>query len=254
MGEQRDSHRIIYRTSHRRPMKLPVMSTASPDASPWLNLRRLEPVSRVFGQDRGTPIDRYYIERFLEQNAADIHSRVMEVGDSSYTRRFGGKRVAQADVLHATLGNRHATLVGDLCSGQGIPAESFDCMILTQVLPFLPDPAAAIATAARSLRPGGVVLATVPGISQISRYDMQRWGDFWRFTDLSARRLFASAFGADAPLDVMAHGNVLVATAFLQGLCVEDLTAAELDHVDGDYQLLITVRARKPAMQVERAA
>ncbi len=208
----------------------------------WSDLRRLEPVSRVFGLDRGQPIDRYYIERFLADHAADICGRVLEVGDATYTKTFGGARVTQSDVLHATAGNRHATIVGDLSSGSSVPAGVFDCIILTQVLPFVFDVAAAVRTCAAALRPGGVVLASVGGISQISRYDMDRWGDFWRFTTASARRLFEPVF---ADVQVAGHGNVLAATAFLQGLASAELTKEELDFVDRDYQLLITIRAQR---------
>ncbi|HLL89938.1 MAG TPA: FkbM family methyltransferase [Tepidisphaeraceae bacterium] len=207
-------------------------------------LRTAGPVSRVFGTDRGTPLDRYYIERFLARCSADVHGRVMEVGDPTYTRRFGGDRVAQADVLHATPGNRKATIVGDLATGTGIPGAAFDCVILTQVLPFLFDVRAAVATLHRALKPGGVALVTVPCISQISRYDMDRWGDFWRFTTLSAKRLFEEAF-AGGTVDVQTRGNALAATAFVQGMALEDLTPAELDPVDEDYQVIITVRAVK---------
>src|SRR5690606_26975795 len=128
----------------------------------WGDLRKLTPVSRVFGTDRGTPLDRYYIERFLERHRSDIHGRVLELGDPGYTQRFGGNRVEQSDVLHATPGNRKATIIGDLQSGQGIPADAFDCIILTQVLPFLFDFHGAVRTVHRALRPGGVVLATLP--------------------------------------------------------------------------------------------
>jgi SAM-dependent methyltransferase len=205
-----------------------------------------QPVSRVFGFDRGTPIDRYYIERFLEENKPDIAGRVMEVGGPSYTRRFGEGRVTRIDVLHATAGNAHATLVGDLGSGVGIPEEAFDCIVLTQVLPFLFDVGGAVRTVWRALRAGGVVLATVPGISQISRYDMERWGDFWRFTDLSARRLFEEAFVATGgTVGVRTAGNVAVANGFLQGMAVEEMSGEELDAVDPDYQVVITIRAKK---------
>ena len=204
-----------------------------------------EPVSRVFGLDRGTPIDRHYIENFLAEHASDVHGRVLEVGDATYTRRFGGDRVARSDVLHAVAGNRRATLVGDLCSGGGIPTAAFDCIVLTQVLPFLYDVAAAVRTCERALVPGGTVLATVPGISQISRYDMDRWGDFWRFTDRSIRRLFTDAFGEHATVDVATHGNVAVATAFLQGRSLEEVPPEQLDVVDPDYQVLVTVRATR---------
>jgi SAM-dependent methyltransferase len=210
----------------------------------WGGLRRLEPMSRTFGLDRGRPIDRYYIENFLSQHRADIRERVLEVGDNSYTREFGREQVTQSDVLHAPPGTRNATIVGDLSEGSALPAAAFDCMILTQVFPFIFDVHAAIQNCHRALKPGGVMLVTLPGISQISWYDMERWGDFWRFTTRSARQLFEGSFGSTS-INVEAHGNVLVATAFLQGLATEELTKDELDYRDDDYQLLITVRVVK---------
>lgn len=203
-----------------------------------------QPVSRQFGFDRGRCIDRYYIERFLECHESDIQGRVLEVAENTYTRRFGGDRVTQSDVLHAAPGNRRATIVGDLTDPRTLPEAGLDCVILTQTLQHVYDVRAAIGTLHRALRPGGVVLATVPGISQISRYDMDRWGDFWRFTTLSLQRLFAEAFGA-ANVAVEAHGNVAAATAFLHGLAVEDVGAEVLTAPDPDYQLLLTVRACK---------
>lgn len=209
------------------------------------SLRRLAPVSRKFGWDRGgLPVDRYYIEGFLARHAGDIAGRVLEARDDTYTRRFGGDRVRQADVLHPVPGNPKATIVADLTRGDQLPDEAFDCIVLTQVLPFIPDVQEAARTLHRILRPGGVVLATMPGISQIVRYDMDRWGDYWRFTSLSARRLFECAFPGGT-VEVESHGNVLAATAFLQGLSTRDLRPEELDHHDPDYEVLITVRAVK---------
>jgi hypothetical protein len=209
------------------------------------SFRRLIPISRHFGKDRGgAPIDRYYIERFLAAHASDIGGHVLEVQDAIYTLQFGGDRVTQSDVLHVVPGNPDATIVADLVCAPHIPSESFDCIILTQVLPFIQDVPSAIRTVHRMLRPGGVVLATVPGISQIIRHDMDRWGDYWRFTTLSARRLFESVF-PPAHIEVEAHGNVLVAVAFLHGLASNELQGDELAHVDPDYEVLITIRAVK---------
>ncbi len=210
----------------------------------WGSLRRLAPVSRVFGLDRGQPIDRYYIEKFLATCGGDIHGSVLEIGDDSYTRKFGGERVTHSDVLHVTLDNSQATLVGDLATGTGIPTNAFDCMILTQTFPFIYDVQAAIANTHAALKQDGILLASLPGISQISRYDMERWGDHWRFTDLSAKRLFGDIFGPDN-VTVETYGNVLAACAFLQGLGSHELSKAELDYKDPDYQVLITVRAIK---------
>ncbi|MEK8015403.1 MAG: methyltransferase domain-containing protein [Candidatus Parabeggiatoa sp.] len=210
----------------------------------WGNLRRLTPVSRVFGLDRGLPIDRFYIEAFLQTYAKNIQGTVLEIGEAVYTRQFGGERVTHSHVLHAVSGNPKATLVGDLATREGIPTETFDCMILTQTFLVIYDVQRAIANCYAALKPGGVLLATFPGISQISRYDMDRWGDYWRFTDASARRLFGDVFGHEQ-VTITTYGNVLVACAFLQGLAAQDLKPKELSYHDPDYQLLITVRAEK---------
>jgi glycosyltransferase involved in cell wall biosynthesis/SAM-dependent methyltransferase len=214
----------------------------------WLHLgslRRTTPVSQFFGFDRGQPVDRYYIERFLEARREDVRGRVLEVADATYTKQFGGDRVVHSDVLHARPGNPEATLVGDLCSGTGIPEGAFDCIILTQVLPFVWEPAAAIATARRALRPGGVLLATAPGISQISRHDADRWGDFWRFTSQSMRRMFEQQFPA-GNVEITTYGNVLAATAFLHGMAAHELRRQELDRTHPDYEVIIAVRAVRP--------
>ena len=91
------------------------------------SLRRLTPVSRHFGYDRGLPVDRYYIERFLEENAPAVAGHVLEIGDSAYTRRFGGRRVTDSDVLNIDPGQPETTIVGDLAIADHIPSDSFDC-------------------------------------------------------------------------------------------------------------------------------
>jgi SAM-dependent methyltransferase len=208
------------------------------------SLRQLTPVSRHFGYDRGLPIDRYYIENFLAHHSDDIRGRVLEMGDDSYTRRFGGDRVTTRDVLHVKEGNPNATLVGDLTYADHLPSDAFDCFILTQTLQYAYDIRSALKTIYRILKPGGVVLATVPGISQIS---IDEWADdwYWAFTTLSARRLFEEFFPADR-VEVEAYGNVLAAISFLQGLATEELRPEELDYRDRCYDLLITIRAVKP--------
>jgi SAM-dependent methyltransferase len=206
--------------------------------------RRLTPISRTFGLDRGQPIDRFYIERFLASHARDVHGAVLEIGDDGYARRFGRDHLVTCDVLHVEAGHPGATIVADLAHADGMTSEAFDCIIVTQTLQFIFSLQVAVATLHRLLKPGGVLLATVPGISQISRYDMDRWGEYWRFTTLSIRRLFEVAF-PPASLTVESHGNVLTSVAFLHGLASEELRSDELDYRDADYELLITVRAIK---------
>jgi hypothetical protein len=206
------------------------------------DLRALEPPGRAMGLDRGLPVCRWYIERFLEANAATIRGAVLEVADDTYTRRFGGDRVTTCDVLHAVEGNAAATLVGDLATGRGIPEARYDAMILTQVLQCIFDVQAAVATTYRALRPGGTALVTLPAIAPVSRYDAMRWGEYWHFTVQSAQRLFGSAFG-DANVTVRAFGNHVVAHAYLAGMAAEELTPAELAADDPDFPVVVTVVA-----------
>jgi len=213
-------------------------------------LRRVTPLSSEWGFERGTPIDRYYIERFLRRYQADIHGRVLEIRDSSYTQRFG-VGVTQRDVLDVDPANAQATLIADLAAADSLPASLFDCFVLTQTLQFIYDTRAAVAHACRVLRPGGVLLATVPAISRIApRYGLQT--DYWRFTAASCRALFETSFGP-GQVSLESCGNVLTAMAFLAGMAQEELAPAELEASDPYFPLIITIRAVKPAASNEAA-
>jgi SAM-dependent methyltransferase len=222
-----------------RPLKIIVRRALQPPSR-----RRLTPLSRDFGFDRGTPIDRYYIERFLHQHAADIQGHVLEVKDNGYTVRFGGERVSRSDVLDIDSQNPDATVIADLNSPADIPSSSFDCVILTQTLQLIYDMRAAVRTIHRILKSGGVILATIPGISQTARDQLDRWSDHWRLTSRGASRLFGEVFG-DGNVAVDSLGNLSSACGFLQGKAAEELSSVELDFKDADYQLVITIRARK---------
>lgn len=209
------------------------------------DLRRLTPMSRQFGFDRGQPIDRFYVEKFLARNASDIKGRVLEMGNNEYTSAFGGNRVETSDVLHVHPGNPIATIVADLADADRMPSEMFDCVILTQTLHLIYDVNLAVETLFRILKPGGVLLATVPGT--ISQLEQGEWRSVWcwGFTPLSARRLMANVF-TDSQVCVAAHGNVLASTAMLYGLAATELEPSELEYQDELYPLVVTIRATKP--------
>lgn len=227
------------------PRKIQVVKTAGNQKVDFGWLRRSEPVSRVWGLDRGKPIDRHYIELFLQKSASHIRGRVLEFGDDEYTRRFG-KEVSARDVWNVVEGNPITTIVGDLASADHVPSGIFDCIICTQTLQLVFDLRSVVATLHRILKPGGVLLATVPGISQISRFDMDRWGDYWRFTAASVSGLFGRYF-PQSHLELQSHGNVLSAVAFLYGLAAAELSVRDLDRRDSRFGMLLTITARKPA-------
>ena len=208
------------------------------------DLGDVEPLSRKFGGDRGTPLDRYYIESFLQRHAGDIRGRVAEIGDNVYTLRFGLARVVTSDIIDSPeSANPQATICIDLQNENAVEAGRLDCIIVTQTLHMIYDVRGAIATIHRALAPGGVVLATVPGITPIDAQDgPEKW--FWAMTQSAARRLFVERFGA-AGVDVQQFGNVLAATAFLQGLSFEEMDRASLDVVDPLYPVITGIRATK---------
>ena len=212
----------------------------------WLGtLRRTTPLSDGYGFDRGTPVDRYYIDRFLEENRAAIRGRVLEIKNAKYTSRYGTD-VEASDVLDVDAANRNATIVADLAAADAVPADTFDCFILTQTLQFVFDTRAAIAHSHRLLRPGGVLLCTVPCLSRIERRSLET--EHWRFTKASCTRLFGDAFGTEN-VRVETHGNVLTDIAFLSGMAMEELRQRELDYHDEHFPLIVTVRADKASRQ-----
>jgi SAM-dependent methyltransferase len=207
------------------------------------HLASTQPVSLDFGFDRGQPIDRYYIERFLADHASDVRGRVLEVGDASYSRQYGGSAVAHQDVLHIDPGQPEATIVGDLTDPNVLPNNTFDCIVLTQTLHLVFDLPAAVQRLHAALRPGGTLLLTAPGITPIER---GRWGEiwYWSFTAIAIERLFAPVFG-QGNCRVTTHGNVFAATAMLQGLAVREVPTSKLRETDTAFPVTVTLRARK---------
>lgn len=210
---------------------------------------RTAPVCRGFGQSRGTPIDRLYIASFLDRHAEAIKGRCLEIGELRYFKRFaapgaeGCVLVPERGVAKNAPGAE--VIVADLQKAETLPENAFDCFICTQTLQCIYDVKAAIAGMHRVLKPGGVLIGTTTGLSQISRYDMERWGDYWRFTPLSLTKLLQERF---ATVEVASFGNALAAQLFIQGVAAEDLAdTAILMEKDDDYPVILGFVAYKGA-------
>ncbi|GAX60451.1 methylase [Candidatus Scalindua japonica] len=208
------------------------------------SFRRLTPISPIFAIDRGFPIERYYIEKFLSERSSDIRGHALEMGDDFYLRKFGGNRIEKIDVL-SVVQSPNATIVADLTCSNHLPSNTFDCIILTQTLQMIFDVKAALKHLHRILKPGGALLLTSHGISKIGRrLGRDNWGEYWHITTQSAERLFLENF-PDAEIQVNSYGNVLTAMCSLHGLSSEELSTEELNHVDPDFEVIVTVRAVK---------
>jgi hypothetical protein len=211
----------------------------------WLD--RKNPFSRSFGLDRGEPIDRKMIEKFLESNSEKITGRIMEIGDDRYTIKYG--RNLSQSIVFTGKGKSKASIAhdGDLTDYNSYSKlGSFDCVIATNVLNFIYDFDEAVLGLSRLTNTeGGVCLVTVAGISPISRYDYDRYGDYWRFNDLSIRKIFEKYF---EEIEVLAYGNAPLCAAFIMGLSQEEIPETLYDFNDKDYQILISVKARLPRL------
>lgn len=201
------------------------------------------PLNYDFGFSRGTPIDRYYIDDFLNKNKSLIRGDVLEIAENTYTKKFGSlERVEHSWILHVDAQGKNI-IHGDFETGEGIQPNSMDCIILTQTLPFMYHLESAVKNIYGMLKKDGSLLVTVAGLCQISRYDMDRWGDYWRFTDLSLRKLMESVAEPEK-IDICTYGNVKSACALLYGAASEELAEEDLKYSDPDYQVSICAVVR----------
>ena len=217
---------------------------AKPAVSSWLNMKG--PFSKVFGFDRGTPIDRKFIDNFLSQNSHYIKNDILEIGDDQYISKYG-KEIKRAVVL-AGNGKRKETISfeGDLTKKNTLlKLGKFDCVIATNVLNFIFDYDSAVyGLSILTKEKTGCVLATVAGgPTQVSRYDYVKWGDYWRFTDLSVKKIFEKYF---EKVNIETYGNAPMAAAFNMGLAQEEIPSQLFQINDFNYQIIISIKASLP--------
>jgi len=180
-----------------------------------VNALRDEPFSDVYGYDRGGPIDRVFIESFLDKHRNLIRGRVLEVESDHYARRFGSD-LTSVDVLDVYDTNPNATVIANL--SEELPGQ-YDCVILTQVLQYMPEPVNALRNAYGALADGGALLAIVPAIQRVAPGD--EGDDYWRFTLAGTRQLVRLAVDSE-PTELEAFGGLASSVASLLGLGLWD--------------------------------
>jgi len=204
----------------------------------WGNLRRVTPFSGIFGFDRGTPVDRFYLHRFLDANRALITGRVLEVQVPSYTRTYG-QGVETSHTVDITPEFK-PTYMCDLADAPQIPSDSYDCVLLPNTFQHVADLPGVLRTVLRIVKPGGHVLASAPTLLPL----IPDGDDNWRLSPAGWRKTLAREWpGCDVAVD--GHGNCLTAIAAMHGLVLEELTDEELRANDPRYPVLVTIKCRK---------
>ncbi len=202
---------------------------------------KVRPIDAFFGRKRGEPIDRYYIEKFLDEHKEFIRGRCLEIAEDTYTKKFGGNRVTDSVMLHVE-GWGDNVIKGNLETGDGIVAETYDSMIITQTLMCIYNVEAAVRNIFVGLKKGGSALVTVSGISQIARYDDDNWGMFHSFYMSGLKKLFYPVFGEEN-VEIIHYGNVKTAMAFLYGAVREEVRDEDFNISDMDYPVIYGIHA-----------
>ncbi len=223
----------------RKQLRIPILTAL------WARFRLgngLSPLSVVSGNERGTPVHRYYIDRFFGEFRADVRGRVLEFQNDQYASRFGGPNIQKLDILHkeGSGHSKHATIIADLSRPNNIPSGYYDCIICTRVLHIVKDLPAILSEIRRILRPGGVLLAAVPMTDMIEPW----WHELWRFTPEGFAGLVGGTFGSEN-VQVRAYGNSLLAAAAMRGLTAEEFSRRELDTLDERFAIEVCARAIK---------
>jgi SAM-dependent methyltransferase len=195
------------------------------------------PYDRHFGVGRGTPVGRYYVDKFLKENAEFVRGRCLEFGNARYKSFFPG--IGKHEVVDISA---HAGVdyVCDIHDATGIPKGTFDAVICTQVFNQLAWPEKAAVSIFQLLRPGGVLLLTAPFLNPVDKAPT----DFRRFTpDALDLILRAAGFAIDS---ISFGGNSNVGLGSLLGMVMEDFSIAEMEVRDPAYPYNCLIRAHRP--------
>jgi SAM-dependent methyltransferase len=193
----------------------------------WGSLGAYVPISTGFGFERGTPIDRYYLNRFIEEVRSQVRGVVIEIGGSLNNRTV--YNFVNAREYHAMdlIQRPDVDIVGNAEDPAAFPASSIDSVIAFNVLEHCREPWVVIDNALLWLKPGGALFCMVPNAQRIHKMP----GDYWRPLPQAVSwmlRRFSTH-------QLRVYGNPIALVASFMGIASEEVPRRDLDFFNPDY-------------------
>ncbi|MBE9050822.1 methyltransferase domain-containing protein [Nostocales cyanobacterium LEGE 11386] len=203
----------------------------------WGDLKKTVPICQAFGLTRGTPVDRYYLSKFIAEIRPQIVGNVLEIGGTPKDKDFYQVNSGTSYQILNLEAGPGIDIVGDVHNVSVIEPESFDSIIIFNVLEHCYAPWIAVENIHTWLKPGGKCFAMVPSAIRVHATPM----DYWR----PLPDAFASIFRHFSQQKLYVYGNPISVIASYHGIAVEELTTEELDAVHPDYPVATCIMAEK---------
>ena len=203
----------------------------------WGDLRRRFPLCNLFGFTRGTPIDRYYLDKFISEIRPQVAGTVLEVGGVLQNREL--YQFSKATEYHTLdiAANPGVTSVGDVHDPATFKPESLDAVVIFNVLEHCHNPWVVVQNIYIWLKVGGKCFCMVPSAQRL--HDIP--GDYWRPLPDGMQQLFQDY----RQKKLYVYGNPLTVVANFMGISAEELSSDELDDFHPDYPVITCIVAMK---------
>ncbi|AHJ26917.1 methyltransferase domain-containing protein [Nodularia spumigena CS-584] len=203
----------------------------------WGDLKKAVPICQAFGLTRGKPVDRYYLGKFIAEIKSQIVGNILEIGGTPKDKDFYQINPGTSYKILNIEAGAGVDIVGDVHDVSIIKPESFDSVIIFNVLEHCYAPWIAVENILTWLKPGGKCFAMVPSAIRLHATP----ADYWR----PLPDAFTYIFREYSQQQLYVYGNPTSAIASYHGIAVEELTTAELDAFHPDYPVATCIMAEK---------
>lgn len=203
----------------------------------YSDFKRYAPLCHDYGYSRGTPIDRYYLEQFIREIRSYVVGYTLEIGGSRENQYLYGFTNAMSYKTMDMHQKPEVDITGDIHDPNSLGSNSFDSIILFNVLEHCEKPWIVVENIYNWLTKRGSVFCMVPNSQRIHRDPK----DYWRILPDGMRSLFAKF-----PIkQLYLYGNPITTIATMMGVAAEELSSEELNSFNSEYLVATCIYACK---------